>query len=516
MKNLQHALYAVLSGILLVLSHTNFSWFPLAWTGLVPLLVAVKTVSNAKSAFWIGYTSGLTFFGCLLYWIVLLYPFANIFVTVLGYAALVAYAAVYFAAFALFVHRLPHKSGLGFIFPTALLWTGLEWIRSWLLSGFPWGGMGYSQWKNIDIIQIASITGVYGVSFIVVLFNATVAAVILSRSTLRRKVTGAVFPLAIVTLTYVYGGFCLSESGNSDARIKLGLVPGNVPQAEKWKSEHAAKIFKRYTDLTEKTSAANPDMVVWPETALHPHILSGKAKIFSQRLSGQLRDQQIYLLTGAPVREMDKKVYNRVVLLSPTGEKLGSYAKTRLVPFGEYVPFSNALPNFIQYETFAPGKSINLLPLAGIKDAKLGVAICFESVFPNLFRKFVAKGADVMGILTNDAWFVGTTAPSQHLSAAPFRAVENRISVFRCANGGISCIIDPYGRIVSPTITPMQPDDVLVEDVQLKNRQNTKPTLYTRYGDWFPILCSLAAIALIGHWNRTWIRAKLKRTTGSR
>ena len=121
------------------------------------------------------------------------------------------------------------------------------------------------------------------------------------------------------------------------------------------------------------------------------------------------------------MRETDKKFYNTVFLLSQAGDKLGSYSKMHLMPFGEYVPFSSALPNFIQFETFAPGKSINLLPLAELKDAKMGIAICFESVFPNLFRKFVVKGADIMGILTNDAWFVGTTAPSQHLSAAPCR-----------------------------------------------------------------------------------------------
>ena len=134
-------------------------------------------------------------------------------------------------------------------------------------------------------------------------------------------------------------------------------------------------------------------------------------------------------------------------------------------------------------------------------------------MFPNHFRKFVAKGADIMGILTNDAWFVGTTAPSQHLSAAPFRAVENRISVFRCANGGISCIIDPFGRIASQTITPTQPDGVLVEDVPLKNHQNTGKTLYTRYGDWFPIFCLLVSLILIGHRNRTGIHSKLRRDT---
>ena len=513
MKHHRNTILAILSGILLVLSHPSFNLFPLAWVGLVPLLIAVKSVPNARSALRIGYFSGLTFFGGLLYWIVLLYPFANIFVTMLGYAALVAYAALYFAVFALLVHRLPRKSGMWFVFPTALFWTGLEWIRSWLLTGFPWGSMGYSQWNNHAVIQIASITGVYGVSFVVLLFNAAIAHLIISSSNLRRAIKGAAFPLAIVALSFVYGGFCLSGSVDTAGSVKLGLVPGNVSQAEKWKSEHAPKIFKRYLDLTEKTIVANPDMVVWPETSIHPQILSGRAESYRQRLYGLLREYQIHLLAGAPMREADRKFYNSVFLLSPAGEKLGSYSKMHLVPFGEYVPFSSALPNFIQFETFAHGKSINLLPLADVEDAKVGIAICFESVFPNLFRKFVANGADIMGILTNDAWFVGTTAPAQHLSAAPFRAVENRISVFRCANGGISCIIDPFGRIASQTITPTQPDGVLVEDVPLKNRQNTGTTLYARYGDWFPILCLLISLALIGHQNRTWIQSKLRRAT---
>ena len=513
MKHHRNTILAVLSGILLVLSHPSFNLFPLAWVGLVPLLIAVRSAPNAKSAFRIGYISGLTFFGGLIYWIVLLYPFANIFVTVLGYVALVAYAALYFSVFALLVHQLPRKSGLSFIFPAALIWTGMEWIRSWFLTGFPWGSMGYSQWNNHAGIQIASITGVYGVTFVVILFNAAIAHLIISSSNWRSASRGVIFPIGIVASTFVYGAFCLSDSVSPAARVQLGLVPGNVSQAEKWKSEHAPKIFKRYLGLTENVNAAKPDLIVWPETAIHPQILSGRAESYRRRLFKMLQEDQIYLLAGAPVREADKKYYNSVFLLSPSGEKLGSYSKMHLVPFGEYVPFSSALPNFIQFETFAHGKSINLLPLADVEDTKMGIAICFESVFPNLFRKFVAKGASVMGILTNDAWFVGTTAPAQHLSAAPFRAVENRISVFRCANGGISCIIDPFGRITSRTITPAQPDGVLVEDVPLKNHQSAGMTLYTRYGDWFPILCLLVSLVLIGHRNRTWIHSKLRRTT---
>ena len=136
-----------------------------------------------------------------------------------------------------------------------------------------------------------------------------------------------------------------------------------------------------------------------------------------------------------------------------------------------------------------------------------------SSMLTSTTSEMRSRQSDIMGILTNDAWFVGTTAPAQHLSAAPFRAVENRISVFRCANGGISCIIDSFGRIVSPTITPTQPDGILVEDVPLKNHQNAGKTVLTRYGDWFPILCLLVSLVLISHRNRTWIHSKLRHDT---
>ena len=511
MKRYQNYILAALSGILLVLSHPTFNIFPLAWVGLVPLLIAAKSASNSKSAFWIGYISGLSFFLGLIYWIALLYPYANIFVTALGYVALVGYVALYFGVFAALLHRLPYKTGAPFIFATALIWTGLEWIRSWLLTGFPWGSMGYTQWNNLPAIQIASITGVHGVSFIVVLFNAAIADVIISYRNWRREIRAIVLPIVIVVLCFIYGVVSLSKSENSAERVKLALIPGNVPQLEKWDFNHAPRIFNRYIGLTKKADISSPDLIVWPETALHPLILSGQAGQYKQRLFEMLRDHQIYLLTGAPVQEADEKYYNSVFILSPTSEKLGSYSKMHLVPFGEYVPLSKFLPNFIQFEPFEPGKSINLLPLADVKNAQIGISICFESVFPNLFRKPVKKGANVMGILTNDAWFEGTTAPSQHLAVAPFRAVENRVSVFRCANGGISCIIDKFGRITTPTILPTQPDGILIEEVSLEYQGNTKKTLYTRYGDWFPILCFLVSLALIAHQNRAWLSSKFRR-----
>ena len=445
-KRHQSWILAGISGVLLILSFPSFNLSLFGWIGLIPFLTALKSTSNWKSAFWHGCVTGVIFFFGLVYWIILLYPFANIFVTILGCVALVAYLALYAGVFATVLHRLPWQSGLAFIFTVSVIWTGLEWVRSWLLTGFPWGSMGYTQWNNLPAIQIASITGVHGVSFVVVLCNAAIADVVRAYPDWKFQIKTAALPIAIVIACLIYGVFCLSNPVDTVSSVKMALVPGNVRQVDKWNRENLPAIFKRYVALIEKADATDPDLIVLPETAIPGPILSGPNE-YRQRLEQMLQDRQIYLLTGAPHYTHDSKIYNRVFLLSPAGKQLGSYSKIHLVPFGEYVPITRYLPNLIQLPSgYEPGKSMDLLRVPSVDRVQIGISICFESSFPNLFRKFVKKGANVMGILTNDAWYEGTAAPEQHLAMAPLRAVENRVAVFRCANGGISCIIDALGR----------------------------------------------------------------------
>ncbi len=492
MKRYQNYILAGLSGFLLIFSQPSFNLFPLAWVGLIPLLVCLKSTSSWKTAFRWGYVTGVIFFFGMTYWIILLYPFANIFITTLGCAALVAYLAVYPGIFAAVLSRLPWQSGLRFVLIVPVIWTGLEWIRSWMLTGFPWGSMGYSQWNNICAIQIASITGVHGVSFIVVLLNAAIANLIRTYPFWRRQLKATALPVLIVIASLFYGVFTISIPQQATSTIEIALVPGNVPQDEKWQRKNVTKIFKKYMNLIKKADATRPNLIVLPETAIPAPIFS-RQNAYRLQLEQILSDRRMYLLIGAPHYDPDSKVYNRVFLLSPSGEKLGSYSKMHLVPFGEYVPLSRYLPNLIQFEPYEPGKSINLFPIPTTEDAQMGISICFESVFPNLFRKFVKKGATVMGVLTNDAWYEGTAAPDQHFSVAPLRAVENRVPVFRCANGGISCIIDSHGNIITKPIQPNDTQDFLIGQIPVGDQRHT---LYTRYGDWFPILCFVVSIIL--------------------
>ena len=490
MRRYQNYILACLSGLLLIFSQPNFNLFPLAWVGLIPLLVCLKLTSSWKSAFWCGYVTGAIFFFGMTYWIVLLYPYANIFVTTFGCAALVAYLAVYPAIFSAVLYRLPWRSDLRYVFIVPVIWTGLEWVRSWMLTGFPWGSMGYSQWNNLYAIQIASITGVHGVSFIVVLLNAAIANLICAYPFWRGQLKAAALSLFIVIASLVYGAITLSIPHQATSTIEVALVPGNVPQVEKWRTQNLAKIFNKYLNLIEKTIATRPDLIVLPETAI-PGAIFSAPNAYRQKLEQVLSDQQINLLIGAPHYNPDSKVYNRVFLLSPSGEEIGSYSKMHLVPFGEYVPLGRYVPNLIQFKPYEPGKSIDLFPIPSTEKAQMGISICFESVFPNLFRKFVKKGATVMGILTNDAWFEGTAAPNQHFSVAPLRAVENRVPIFRCANGGISCIIDPHGSIITKRVQPNAAREFLIAQVPVGEQQHT---FYTRYGDWLPIICIVVSI----------------------
>ncbi len=537
LKRHQHWMLAVLSAILLFLSFPNANLFPLAWVALVPFFIALRHTANGKPTFWIGYLTGFLFFGGLLTAIALLYPYANIFATMVGYLLLVGYTALYFSVFSILMRMVPWRSGLLFPVAAAVIWTALEWVRSWLFTGFPWGSIGYSQWNNPLGIQIASLVGVHGISFVIVLFNAGIATMLCNRHRWRQEIPACVLPLILAILCLGYGAFQLRDAPSIDRdsditaseasqTLNIALIPGNISQLEKWNVRQFPQILQRYINLTHTAGQENPDIIVWPETAIRSEALTGEWPTYYRRFLLMLRDIALPILIGtaiegdeidetigkfyrrAPEKDPDEEknanIYNRVLSISPDGKITGGYAKKHLVPFGEYVPLANLLPdfipNFIQFKPFAFGKSVNLLPVSNVKNntedqkIEIGASICFESVFPDEFRRPVQKGAQVMGIFTNDAWFKGTAFPELHLSMAPFRAVENRITVFRCANGGFTCVVDPFGRIATPLITPDTTQQVLMASVPIFSSSDRKQTLYTHYGDWFPMLCAIICI----------------------
>ena len=513
----------------MVLSFPSFNLSFLAWIAIVPLLIVIQKV-DVKTAFGLGLVAGFFYFLGMTYWIIPLAQYANIALTIFATLLLTGYLCVYVGCFVVLlkvgmnVLPMPTKdspiaklqSDLVFIFLAPVIWTALELIRGWLLTGFPWGSMGYSQWNNLPAIQIASFVGIYGISFIVVLVNAAIARFILVLPEWRRGLYAVVLPAVIIIAIFAYGFIQLTQSP-SGQKLKIAIVPGNIPQMEKWKGENLGGIFRKYLKTTERLTGKKLDLIVWPETCIPTNLLR-RPNMFNQ-MKSTTQSLKTPLLFGIPYYD-DAKTYNAVFLLSPDGEILDKYYKIHLVPFGEYTPhrLKQLLPEPIRekivgFVDFDKGETFTLFPLPTVKDGvrsevkslrhpsaadvptnspKFGIVVCFESAFPGFFRNFVKLGANFMGVVTNDAWFTDTAAPEQHFTMSVFRAIENRVSLFHAANGGISAIIDRFGRI-SPKVVEYPDNDFIIEEIYLSQDK----TFYVRYGDWLPRISLLLTVGVV-------------------
>jgi apolipoprotein N-acyltransferase len=490
-------LLAVLSGILGFLAFPPFKLGLLGWVCLVPLFLAMEP-EKAKQNFLYGYLAGLVFFGSLLYWL------PN--VTVPGAIILVLFLGVFYGVFGVISgYVLKYSMNLLFL---PFMWVILEFIRGNLFTGFPWGILGYSQYENINLIQIADITGVYGVSFLMVAFNVALFSMFM-RS--KRKIAYMMVSLLFMIISISYGIYRLPEL-NTWGSARISVVQGNIPQKFKWDPGFAEEIMKEYTGFTKEAAADSPDMIIWPETA-YPHLVEEDGEE-AEKLNSLSREAGAPILVGFVSAEGDE-YYNSAAVFDGKSERIAKYDKLHLVPFGEYVPFEERISFIRDYidkpiGDFGRGTSYTLFPLAstrayGSEDGalmrttnffKFGVLICFEDIFPYIAREFVKSGANIMVNITNDAWFGDTAAPEQHMQASVFRAVENRVPVIRAANTGVSCFIDPTGKITSRVRKGKK--DVFVGGFATDNVNVLRTrTYYTVYGDIFVYFCAFMALLLI-------------------
>ncbi|MDO8603225.1 MAG: apolipoprotein N-acyltransferase [Candidatus Omnitrophota bacterium] len=465
----------ILSAILLILSFPNFNLSFFAYIGFVPLFFAIENKSP-KKAFFISYVFGFIFYLGTLYW---LYH-----VTTVGLISLCLYLALYFGAFGFILRARSRRinwialdsapsasrlsSSINFLL-IPVIWVILEYIQANIpIMGFGWALLGYSQYRNLPLIQIADFSGVYGVSFVIMMVNVAIWHVIArlrvrfaqrklhSWSNPVKKVASSSFGLLAATglvlmAVYSYGFFKLNENHESDS-IKISVVQGNIPQELKWDPEAQDMIIEKYAALTKMAALDNPDLIVWPETSFPGFFEIDKD--LTDKVLSLAREIKIPLLLGVNT-EKDEKYFNSAALVSEDGRMTDKYDKIHLVPFGEYVPFSNrfsALHKLVLGELgeFTPGKefkSFSLQPLAFSQAVKFSALICFEDIFPEISKEFVKNGARFLVVITNDAWYGRSGAAYQHAACSVFRAIENRVPVVRCANTGYSCFIDPRGRI---------------------------------------------------------------------
>jgi len=495
-------LLPVLSGTLLVLSFPTYDLDFLAWIALAPLLIAIRE-KPWKTAFGQGWLAGLVFFVGTLSWVInAMHQYGKIPFPVSFFVMLLlaGYCALFVALFAAILVALTDARGLLRPWTAAALWVALEWLRGHLFSGFPWALLGYSQYHTLSVIQIADVTGVYGVSFLLVLVNALVARLVEAlASRVGRGAKPIPFPWVTVALAaglvaFVvdYGYWRLDPRNNptNEHSLRIGLVQPNIDQAQKWDVAFRRQAIDRYKKLTAQV-VQEVDLVVWPEAAT-PFFFDVETD-YREELLRFVRERGVPLLFGSPAldskSEGSPRLFNSAYLVSSTGTVLDRYDKVHLVPFGEYIPlkpvffFLNKL--VVGLGDFVPGSDPRVM--SG-PSGHLGVVVCFEVIFPNLVRQFVDRGADYMVTITNDAWFGRTSAPYQHFAMVVFRAVENRVPFARAANTGISGFIDAEGHILRTT-------DIFVEGaLSGEVRIGGTRTIYTAYGDLFTLGCAILTL----------------------
>ncbi|MBW1847200.1 MAG: apolipoprotein N-acyltransferase [Deltaproteobacteria bacterium] len=516
-----HVFLAAVSGIMLTASFPRTGLFWLAWFSLLPLLYALKNLPG-NERFRLGLLTGLVHYLTLIYWLVhtmRTYGYLPLYLSVIILLLLSFYLALYIAVFSVAAPILCSKPRtLLFIGP--FLWVALEYVRSFLFSGFPWELLGYSQYPWLSIIQISDIAGVYGVSFLILFSNMAFFITILHFSkkkwqngTVSKKLAAAsIFSLVlIIALSFFYGKWRITSVNkmiSESASSRIAIVQGNIEQSEKWDDKFRRSTTEKYIDLSMKLSSDKPELVVWPETATPFYFFYDP--VLSQMVLDSIQETDAYFLIGSPSFVRNGRIaeyYNSAYLISPDGIPFGKYDKAHLVPFGEYVPLRRWLPFIGKIVAgvgdFMPGPKGNVLEW---KDAHLGVLICYEMIFPELSRAMVKNNASLLLNITNDAWYGVSSAPYQHFSMAVFRAVENKRTLIRSANTGISGFIHPTGRIMAKT--GIFQDATLTKTVPVLK----EISFYTRYGDIFALLCSIVcAITLLSQIKKSAINKNSKK-----
>ena len=515
----------------------------LAWIAPAVMVLAADG-KRGRTAFKFGYVCGFAFHLGTLPWLL------NIPVTgfpILGWILLSAFLALYQGTWMWMVQavrqQLPTEtagsnstwaSRSGWALFGAAAWVAIEMAQARVFSGFPWHLVGASQYKLIPLIQIASITGIYGVSFVVVWFSLSLFAggkMILEKPTARYAWLGEiVLPLVVVLALFVFG-LGRVRTARDDARptIRVTFVQPSIPQTMIWSQSEDETRFQQLIQLTTHALTNKPDLLLWPEAAVPKKIRYHDEMLLP--IAELARSNRVWMIIGGddaePARQPRKPnevaYFNASFLVSPDGELAQRYCKRNLVMFGEYIPLVRQLP-FLTW--FVPGSSEatgfssgdGVVPFelqrrepnslaAGATnqlrtDQKIRTAIliCFEDVFPHLVPEYVNGQTDFLVNLTNDGWFGEGSEQWQHAAAAAFRAVENNIPLLRSCNNGLTCWIDSRGRmreIFRNSTGSVYGAGVMTAEIPvLAPGETNELTFYNRRGDWFGWACVVITIAM--------------------
>ena len=505
-------LLALLSASLQILSFPLPGLYVFSWIALAPLVVAIlraripETIQLDESqklipatpwqGFLLGYTCGIVWYIGTCYWVYdTMHQYGGLASPIALFVLLLfaLYLGLYHGAFGLLLSLLARRDSYNRLALVAapFLWVALELLRT-RISGFPWDLLGITQIDNIPLTRIATFTGVYGLSFEIALVNVALAVAFLVPRAKRKTLLIASLSAAALLQAGRWMPAPVLPADHTAVLLQQNLP---VAESEPWTTEEFKRNLQEFSSLSlHVTASQRPDLIVWPES---PAPFQTNDMVFRDAVSNLARQSQAWLVVGSIGVDSPQKVFNSAALVSPTGEWDGRYSKIHLVPFGEYVPFASVF-SFASGLTqavgnFTPGTSRASLQ-AG--DQKLGIFICYESIFPNEVRQLVAQGAQVLVNISNDGWYGDSGAWAQHLNQARMRAVENHRWLLRDTNTGLTASIDPYGRIVAhlerKTRAALSAPYALI----------SATTFYSEHGDWFAYLCAIITIgALIARFS---------------
>lgn len=495
----------MLSGALLALSFPKFGHPAFAFVALTPLYVALcgwtgtgarSRGVSARRGFVLGLLTGVVANAGALYWIggtVRTFGGLPWLVAVIVAGLLVLYMALFVgvasAASAVMIRRF----GVAGLLLAPAAWVSTEYLRAHLFGGFPWIPLGNAVVTLLPIAQLASVAGVYGLSWLLATLHACFA--IAATSTGRRRVVAGIAALGLVASVSLWGSARLNDRRLTRAGtpITVGLIQGNIPQEEKWDAARAPAIFERYLQMTREAAAKGADFILWPESATPFYFDEDPLRAENVRRTVREIDTPLLFGTDEIERGDPARYYNSAFMLDSSGATAAVYRKMYLVPFGEYVPFGTLLtfvgPLIDAVSAFSPGARVTMMPVDG---HMISTAICYEVVYPHLIRDAVLQGSELLTTITNDAWYGETSAPFQHFELAAMRAIEQGRYLARAANTGISGIIDPYGRVLART--PLVETTTVIGEVRFLQER----TVYATIGDLPAQLAVLLTLLAVG------------------
>ena len=489
------------AGVLLWLANPPVDAGPLAFVAMVPLLWSLRGSGPGRGAT-AGFLFGFVYYGLLLNWLVVFGTIAWLPLVV----SQAAYAAAFGALVPLVVRRSRPVLSCGAV---AALWTAIDWVRAvWPIGGFTWGGVGYTQHGNGLTLPLATVTGVWGVTFAVVLVNGLLLEAVLpstERGVRARRRLGMVAAALLVAVVPV----AVPIHGATGPRMDVAVVQGNVPTSlASDRLLRSDQVAANHIALNRTLASDPPDLAVWPENALADD--PAHDPVLGAAVASSVRTVGAPTIVGAVSPAANGRYYNQALLYAPGGRIVSRYTKIHLVPFGEYIPMRSVLGWTQRYRrglpTLSPGDRIKLFHVDG---ALVGTPICFENTFPDLFRRFVAAGANLMVVTTNDSSYLRSPASREHVIMSQLRAVETGRWVVQAAISGESAIVNPHGQVV--THTGLFVPAILRADVPT----SAVRTPYVRFGDWFPWACGIFAgwLAVAGAIARR-RRARDRRASG--